>query len=355
MLKFEINRGLGSFSPADQDQAQRQLAELKRIMDLSDRGEESQAVEEIKAMIQADPLFIRGYALLGELLFSQDREEEATEVYVAGCRQVLDIIPPNFQGPLDMENAEVQCFLRCHTGFVEDLTLRGEYAQALEATRRQLGFDPDDMFERFREVGELAIKAGHPDEAESLLSQQLEKRPTAWYSLGYLSFSRGDFAQAALRLRRAFVLAPYVADIVTARFTDPNVFWECGPQAPRYEEDLLYVHTLGGDLWCDDSEARAFIEWLSQTSTAMRERAEMAAVSEACFRAGRIDAAAEKTFQSLWETIDQASSELLIAPVRNPDDDGDMTPWEYLDLHGQNQQFDDDGEEHGEGCGCGRC
>lgn len=353
MLEFKIDQNQGIFIPTDPEAAQKQLADLQRIMAEADGGDSEKAIEEITAMIEADPLFLRGYALLGEVLFGADREEEATEVYVHGCLRALELLPDGYQGPMDMDDAEVQCFMRCHTGYVEALMLREEYDAAYEACLRQLSFDPQDMFERFREVGELAIKADRLAEAEKILQAQLEKRPTAWYSLGYISFANFDYAEAALRLRRAFVLAPYVVDVITARFTAPNLFWENGPRAPQYDEDMLYVHTLGGDVWCDDPKAQAFIEWLSQTSAALRERAEMVGISETCFRAQDVDPESEKAFQALWESVDLASSEKLTANLKNPEDGGELPPWEYLDRHDQRRQYDGDEEEHEEGCGCG--
>ena len=354
MLEFKIDQNLGTFIPVDQEAAQKQLADLQRIMAEADEGGGEQAALEIREMIKADPLFLRGYALLGEVLFSADQEDEATEVYVDGCLQALKLVPDDFKGPMDMNNAEVQCFMRCHTGYVESLMLKGEYDQALEACQRQLSFDPADMFERYREVGELAIMADRLSEAEKILTAQLDRRPTAWYSLGFISFANFDYAEAAVRLRRAFVAAPYVVDVITARFTAPNIFWESGPRAPQYDEDMLYVHTLGGHVWCANPQAQAFIEWLSQTSAAVSERAEMVAISERCVRRGSVDAESEKEMMALWESIDLASSEKLIAGLKNPDDDGELPPWEYLDRHDQRRQFDGDEEDgHDEGCGCG--
>lgn len=354
MLNFQTDDGKGTLLPLDQEEARRQLAELQRIMAGADDGESEQAVDEIRAMIEADPLFLRGYALLGELLFTADQEEEATAVYVEGCRRALGLIPDDFSGPMDMENPEVQCFLRCHTGYVESLMLRGEFEAALKACLRQLAFDPGDMFERYREVGELAIMAERLDQAEDILLGQTGRRPTAWYSLGFLSFLKYDYAEAAVRLRRAFLAAPYVVDVITARFTSPNLFWESGPQAPEYEEDMLYVHTLGGDMWCDNPKAQAFIEWLSQTATALRERSEMVTISEACFYRGEVDEASEKAYQALWESIDAGSSQKLLAPVRNPEDGEELPPWEFLDRCDQRRRLDEEeGEEHEEGCGCG--
>lgn len=353
MLTFKINQNLGIFTPTDPEASQKQLADLQRVMAETDDDHSEKVIEEITAMIEADPLFLRGYAMLGEALFCAGREDEATEVYVRGCRQALGLVPADYSGPMDMDDAEVQCFMRCHTGYVEDLMLKEEYDAAFEACLRQLSFDPEDMFERYREVGEMAVKAGRLSEAEKILKAQLEKRPTAWYSLGYIALANFDYAEAALRLRRAFVLAPYVADVITARFTAPNMFWEQGPSAPSYDEDMLYVHTLGGDVWCDDPKAQAFIEWLSQTSAALRERAEMVAISETCLGGQAVKAESEKAFDALWASIDLASSEKLTANLRNPDDGEEMPPWEYLDRYDSRRQFDDDEEEAEDGCGCG--
>jgi len=359
MLNFQIDQGKGILIPADQNAAQEQLAALQKIMAETEDGDcdaTEASMVKINEMITADPLFLRGYAILGELLFGADREDEATEIYVEGCLEALSIIPEDFQGPMDMDNAEVQCFMRCHTGYIESLMLKGEYAGALKACRRQMAFDPGDMFERYREIGELAVMADELNEAEEILLGQLQRRPTAWYSLGYLSFLKFNYPEAALRLRKAFVAAPYVVDVITARFTAPNLFWESGPQAPSYEEDMLYVHTLGGDMWCDNPKAQAFIEWLSQTSAALRERAEMVAISETCFYRDGLDAESEKAFQTLWDSINMPSSEKLMVSVKDPEGGEELPAWEFLDRCDERRRLDGgEEEEHGQGCGCGNC
>lgn len=355
MLTFKIDRVKGTLIPVDQAAAHKQLAELQRIMaEIGDGDCEATEASMVKIneMITDDPLFLRGYAMLGELLSGNDREDEATDIYVEGCLEALQIIPKDFQGPMDMDNAEVQCFMRCHTGYIESLAFKDEYAEALKACRRQLVFDPDDMFERYREIGELAIMAEELSQAEEILQGQLQNRPTAWYSLGYLSFLKSNYPEAVLRLRKAFVVAPYVVDTITERFIDPNLFWESGPQAPSYEEDMLYAHNLGGDMWCGDSKAQAFIEWLSQTAAALRERAEMVAISETCFYREGIEAESEKAFQALWDSIDLPSSEKLAVSVKDPKSGEDIPAWEFLNRCDARRNLDEDREEEH---GCGSC
>jgi tetratricopeptide (TPR) repeat protein len=300
----------------------------------------------IKNMIGKDPLFLRGYAVLAQLCEDADDEDQATELYVQGCRAALKIMPGDFQGSLNTDDSDVQCFLRCHAGYVESLLAQGDYQAALEASHRQLAFDPEDMFERRRELGELSILAGRPGEAEAILREQVGRRPTAHYSLGYLAFSGGDFPAAITHLRRGFLLAPYAVDLLTGRLTPPNPFWDEGPQAPDYREDLLFVEMLGGDLWTREKEAHAFIEWLSLTGPVLMERARMVLLAETCLRADgpKADAAlqaAEAEFQAILGAVDETSSAALTASVIDPVGGEEVAPWELLARHQQRLTEDD--------------
>lgn len=352
-LIFQVREGRGVFVPKDEEAAARQLTQLRDLADSADEnpGQAKKARRAIKNMLSKDPLFLRGYAVLAQLLEDAEEEEEAAALYVQGCRAVLKILPEDFQGPLDTDDSDVQCFLRCHAGYVESLLAKNDYQAALEASHRQLAFDPEDMFERRRELGELSILAGRPDEAESILREQVGRRPTAHYSLGYLSHSWGDYPTAIAHLRRAFLLAPYAVDLLTGRLTPPNIFWEDGPQAPDYREDLLFVEMLGGDLWTRSEEAHAFIEWLSQTGQVLSERARMVLLSEKCFRADGpgADAAlieAEAEFRALLDAVDERSSADLAAPVVDPVGGEQVAPWELLARH-QQRLAEDEGWDHG--------
>ncbi len=357
---FQVREGRGVFVPKDEDAAARQLTRLRDLADSADEdpGQAKKARRTIKAMIGKDPLFLRGYAVLAQLLEEADEEEKAAELYAQGCQAALKILPDDFQGPLDTDNSDVQCFLRCHAGYVESLLAKSDYQAALEASHRQLAFDPEDMFERRRELGELSILAGRPKEAESILREQVGRRPTAHYSLAYLSYSWGDYPTAIAHLRRGFLLAPYAVDLLTGRLTPPNIFWEDGPQAPDYREDLLFVEMLGGDLWTREEGAHAFLEWLSQTGQALSERARMVLLSEKCFRADGPEAdavlmEAEAEFQALLDAVDERSSAALAVPVIDPVGGEQVTPWELLARH-QQRLTEDEGwdHEHGPDCGC---
>jgi len=356
-LIFDVRNGLGVFVPKNSDEALKQQQRLRDIVaeEVEDEKALKKMIKAVKAMVDKDPLFLRGYAVMGELLGNLGDDEadmEASEVYVKGCRAALKIMPEDFQAPLDLENSEVQCFLRCHAGYVEALVAKGDYPAALEASYRQLAFDPEDQFERRRELAELCIMAGKLKEAEPILTAQLEERSTAWYSLAYLAFLAGDYKAAVTRLRRGFVLAPYAVDYLTGRLTAPNLFWEQGPRAPEPHDDLMYVEMLGGDMWSENQEAHEFMEWLSQTSLAMRERAAMVEISEKSFGRETGEADAEKAFQALWDGLDDTSSAGLLNEICDPESGERLLPWRLLALD-RARSRDYDGEEPGEDCGCG--
>ncbi|MDR1044472.1 MAG: tetratricopeptide repeat protein [Candidatus Adiutrix sp.] len=347
-LIFQVVSGLGTFLPEDPKAAEQQRDQLRQIVAQAEDGEQSpkKIIRAIKNMIGKDPLFLRGYALAGEILGNAGEDDKASELYVKGCRATLKIIPETYQGPLDLDNADVQCFLSCHAGYVEALVAKGDYAAALEASHRQLAFDPDDQFDRRRELGELSIMTGRLDEAESILNAQLEERATAWYSLAYLALQNHDFVTAATRLRRAFVLAPYAVDFLTGRLTAPNIFWEQGPRAPEPHDDLLYVEMLGGDLWSENKTASEFIIWLSQTASALGERSAMVSLSERCFVDEISDEEAEMEFRALWASIDADSSTRLTRRVRDPREGRELYPWEMLALdQARSMEEDQDPDE----------
>ena len=356
MLTFKIENGLGVFVPADQDEADRQEEKLRDLVIAVGSGdtELEQAANQVRDMIKADELFLKGYPLLAEMVGGDD-DEQAEQVYLDGYKAALKIIPADFHGPLDAENADVQCFLRCHTGYVESLTVKGRYKEAIEAVRRQLVFDPSDMFERERELGEMHVMDGQYDEARRILEEQAKNRPTALYSLAYLDFMAENFSRAAARLRQAFILAPYTVDFITGRMTSPNLFWQAGPRAPEYQDELMYVEGLGGEIWTVDNEGLAFIEWLSQTSAALADRATMAAISEKSFLAGEAGTQEADEFMALWEKAGDASV-ALVKMVKNPETGDLVHPWELLaeyheKLNEENGLFEED-DDCGCGCGC---
>lgn len=348
-LIFQQNQELGLFVPTDQEAAERQSQQLRELLSAPGQKQPNpkKIVRGLKNMIGKDPLFLRGYALAGQILHDLEDDEQAAEMFNKGCRAGLQLIPEGFEGRLDVENPEVQFFLRCHTGYIESLLEKHEYPAALAACRRQLAFDPDDMFGRGLELGELSIMAGELEEAESLLLSRVEDQATAWYSLGYLSFMRDDLIEAVTRLRRAFLRAPYTVDFLTGRMTSPNLFWERGPQAPSFSESLFYLDALGGEMWSENQQAHDFIEWLSQTSTVLAERAEMVELSESCFGQASPGPGEEEAFQNLWAAIDDESSKTLVRLVQDPETCEEMYPWRLLALHHERLSQED------EGCGCG--
>jgi len=353
MLTFKIENGLGVFVPVDQDEADRQEERLRDLVLSVGSGEMEleKAAAQVREMIKKDELFLKGYPLLAEML-SGDDDEGSEEVYLEGYRAALKILPKDFNGPMDAENADVQCFLRCHTGYVESLTVKNKYKEAIEATGRQLVFDPGDMFERERELGEMYIMDGQYDQARRILEEQAKSRSTALYSLAYLDFLAEKYAEAAARLRQAFILAPYTADFVTGRMTSPNLFWQAGPRAPQYQDELMYVESLGGEIWTVDNEALAFIEWLSQTSAALGDRAAMVAVSEKSFIAGQPGDKEAEEFMALWTKAGQVSKD-LVKMVKNPETGDLIHPWELLAAYHESLSEEHDFFAHGDDCDCG--
>ncbi|MDR2947205.1 MAG: hypothetical protein LBV79_10740 [Candidatus Adiutrix sp.] len=343
--------------PTDQKEADRQNEQLRALVVGVGNGdvELEKAEADVRAMIQKDAQFLEGYTLLAEIVGGED-DEKAEKVYLDGYQAALKVMPKDFNGPLDAENTVVQCFLRCHTGFVESLAAKGQYKEAIAAARRQLMLDPGDLFERERELGEMHIMDGQYDEARRILEEQAKSRATALYSLAYIDFLAEKYAEAAARLRQAFLLAPYAADFITGRMTSPNLFWQAGPRAPQFQDELMYVETLGGEIWTADNEARAFMEWLSQTSAAMGDRAAMAAISEKSFAQGEAGAKEADEFMALWNKAGVAA-DALVQEVKNPESGEKMRPWEllavYHDQMSEENGFYEEEEEDGCGCGCG--
>lgn len=348
-LIFQLNEGLGFFAPEEPEVADKQLAQLNELLGPAEEENPNpkKIVRSLKSMISKDPLFLRGYALSGQILHDLGDEEQATEMFNRGYRAGLQLIPEDYEGPLNAENPEVQFFLRCHTGYVESLLEKHEYSAALAACRRQLVFDPEDMFARRLELGEICIMAGELEEAEAILLSQTEDRGTAWYSLAYLSFIQKRLAEAATRLRRGFLRAPYAVDFLTGRYTAPNLFWERGPKAPVFNESLFYLNSLGGEMWAEEHEARSFMEWLSQTSVAMFERASMVELSEVCFDSGEPGPEEDQALDDLWQTVDDETSGELIQWVQDPETCEEIYPWQLLARH--HDRVSDDAED----CGCG--
>lgn len=364
MLRFIINdENLGAFV-ADEKKYQPLFEEMHKIVGGIQDSEKDlkKAAKQLKALVTKEPMFLRGQAILGEMYLDMDDEAATREAHVRGAKAALKIIPKDFNGRMDSENSDVQCFLRCHSGYAESLAAAGNYKEALAASKRHLAFDPEDMFDRGRDLGELAVMAGERTEAETILNEQAQSRPTANYSLAYLAFERKEFARAIRLLRRAFTLAPYTVDFLTGRLTSPNVFWEQGPNEVDYQDNMSYVELLGGEMWTANQEAREFMEWLSQTSLALRERAKMADVSERCLLAenGEEMQAAVDDWNALLAGITDDSSAKLVREVHDPEDGDALYPWELYSraqarMLSEDDDFDDedDEHEHGEGCGCG--
>ena len=361
MLTFKMNEeGLGTLFPADPAAYEEKLEALRGIVsEVEDHLETPEkAIEAVGQMVAADPFFVQGAAILGEMLNSTERDEEAEELYVKSCLAILKIMPKDFAGPMDVVNNDVQCFLRCHTGYVDALTAKGEYAEALKAALKQLAFDPEDLFARRLDLGELYIRNEDWDQAEKELQEQSEERPTAWYSLGYLYFVRGDYPRAAAHLRRGFLRSPYVVDFLTARLTAPNIFWDAAPMIGDYQEDMSYLEMLGGDLWSENREAHDFIEWLSQTSPALMDRARLVALAEGCFDRSIPTKEAEKTYAELWNALTPEAAEKMTGLVSDPQTGAEVYPWSLLNIYHeqmyQEGDFDeDDDDDCGCGCGCG--
>lgn len=359
-LTFKINEGLGIFLPTDVSYHEKQMKKLRGIVESGADKDMSpgKVVKGIKRLLDKDPLCLAGSAVLGEILEESGKEEQAYEVYTDGYRAALKLIPEDFAGPLDSDNNEVQCFLRCQARYVESLLRKGEYTEALTVTERLLELDSEDAYDREIELGELALLAGQTEKAETILFEQVEFRPIAYYSLSHLAFNRGEYTLAVSYLRRAFILAPYAASFLSGQPMPPNPFWECGPEAPDYQEELSYVETLGGDLWLNDHTVHIFLCWLSQTAVVLKEKAALVALSEKCFIQSAeeedeaFDNEVEAEFEAIMAGIDEESSAALANEVEDPEDEVKMRPWELLSLH---QQRFSEAEEDYDSCDCEEC
>lgn len=359
-LIFKVEEGLGTFVPGNEEQANQMLDQLRVAMGemAEDVGTFEKALKTIQDILAKDPQFLRAYAMLAEVYIDLDDAETAAEYHIKGYQAGLKMMPEGFSGPLDLENADVQCFLRCHAGYVESLVNKGDYKGALEASRRQLAFDPDDIFGRGQEMGELSILAGLHEEAEEILAEQAAESPLAYYGLAWLALSRQEYVQAAVYLRKAFLSAPYAMSFLTGRMTAPNLFWEQGPNTPSYQEEMFYAETLGGDIWAMEEMPGQFIEWLSQTAVVQKEKAAMIALSEKCLYDGLPGNKAEAEFSAIWNAIDEKSCEALVKEVKEPASGRQAPPWVLLaEYQDQVAAWDDEecdcGEEHDEDCGCG--
>ncbi|MDR1921556.1 MAG: hypothetical protein LBS31_07430 [Candidatus Adiutrix sp.] len=351
MLIFTLNKsGKGEFQPDNEAEFNKLDEELKRIIADLNNGETTlkKALKAVRPHLKKEPLFLRAQVLAGELHAALEDDKAAETCHANGLKAAQKIMPEDFNGPLETNNIDAQCYLRCHTGYVDALAGRGEYRKALEATRRQMTMDPGDMFERRGKWGELLILAGETEEARIFLEKNIKTYPEAHYSLGYLALTEGRYASAAALLRRAFVAAPYAGDFLCGCPTAPNIFWEQGPQPPDYDKSISYVELLGGRMWAGNDEALPFLEWLSQTSVVLGDRARAVALSE---RALKAENAVElkkigDELQALMESITEESSRAMVELVNDPDDAEALFPWRLLD---KKREDEDDEPE----CGCG--
>ncbi|MGL4208714.1 MAG: tetratricopeptide repeat protein [Candidatus Adiutrix sp.] len=355
VFTFKTNeQGLGSFSPTNEAELTKLNDQLTDIIDTLDTADSPHdAIDSIMALIEKEPKLFQAYAIVGELYTSIEDDQAAFECFTQGYKVGEELIPADYNQPLDAKgDINVQCFLRCSTGYIDSLVSDGEYEKALEVTRRQLVLDEDDIFERGRELSECLILAGQIGEATKRLKQEVETRPEAWYSLAFIAFDKKEYAQAAAYVRHAFVASPYTGDFLRGCLTTANPIWESGPSTFTTEGAMFYTELLGGEVWGTNPEAALFLEWLGQTSTVMADRAQAVTISEKYFK-GEDKAALKAAWQKLLEGISPESSQSLVADMCDPNDNETMAPWKLLAKYKENQHGCDDGCD--DGCGCGTC
>lgn len=336
-LIFKVDdEGVGRLLPDDPAAYQAMVGQLHDIAAAMDGSRTSlkKALRALKSLIGRDPSFLPAYNALTDITMQLNMEtedfDEAYEWAFKGVKQAFKTLPPDFAGHLDMGEIPDRAFIACHNNRLEALIEGREFGEALEATRRQLALDPEDMFGCADSLGELLIVTKDPEEAGRVLQGQVAGRPTANYSLAFLAFGRGEYAAAATLLRRGFVLAPYAADCLAERPPRPNVFWHQGPQAPDFPAEVAYGRLLGAELWGSAPEAWAFLRYLDGTGLCLGERARMVALSEKCFHAqnGEEMAAAEAEWHALLAAITDETSAPLVAKADDPVDGETLWPWE---------------------------
>ena len=360
-LEFKVTDGCGTLVPTNDSAYTKQVDQLSKLIEeLNTEPKIEEAIKEVEKILSKDPLFVRGWDLLGELFEESGDEDQALQAYLKGYQAVSKILPADFNGPMDIANEEVQCFLRFHNAYLDSLLAGKNYTGALVALQRQLAMDLHDMFELKGNLGELNILAGNLDVAEDILSQQAEANPAAYFSLGYAAFKRQKYAQAVTYLRKAFIMAPYVGMFLSGQPAIPNIFWDNGPKAPSYTNDIHYVGMLGGELWSDDELEHAFIYWVSQTSLILMEKATMVGLAEQCY--GKPSDAVTKDItakiEALLAGITDETSAVLVGELMDPVTDEKTTPWQiFLNHHHRLAAEEYEGEEccGEEDCGCGSC
>ncbi|MBL9138311.1 MAG: tetratricopeptide repeat protein [Verrucomicrobiales bacterium] len=241
----------------DSTPARKRLAEIHSLL-----GEDSAALAQTEAALQADPNDHGLWELKAQVLTKQRRAAEAADAgrraaeldptcptalgLLAGAlhlqgnlveaeavsREALESAPYdplrhldlglilNDRGRLaDGEQAfrralELQPdFVVAHQNLGNVLANRRQWVQAEAAYRKAAELAPDDP-SSFRELGQLARRQGRLDEAESLLQRALEVAPHDAESLGLLGsirMQRGSLAEAENLIRRACEIEPGLA------------------------------------------------------------------------------------------------------------------------------------------------
>lgn len=302
------------------------------LLERRDDGQLSQNdyIKGLQALVKNAPDYIDGYAHLGSVFYQQSKPKKALDA----CLQALSIankhIPEGFQGTIPWDFLENRPYLRAMHGCIQSYIKLKKHKDAALMIERMLEYNPEDNLGARLYLGSEYLRSGVYDKAKIHLQAEADFYPPSSYELALLYLLEGDWISAATTLRRAFIMNPYIAQILWGNLHPIKLLiWHSN----NYHEPDIAEHYLAlyGEDWFKHLEFIAFVFWLYHHSSVLSERALMLACLEDLFWEDNINKRKGllKQFDLYYQKIDDTLSREIIVKRKNRSGQN-IYPWNAI-------------------------
>jgi tetratricopeptide (TPR) repeat protein len=236
-----------------------------------------QALMQARKLEATTPYNLEIQNFIANRLWALGLQDEATEVYERAYYLALAMVPKGFKGQITWSEIDNRSFLRLAHGSLLGLMRRREGEAAMALAKQMLAWCPmDNIGVRFL-LGDIALLKGDNKAAMKEYLKGAPNSPAHWYQAALIAFRDGDFVAACTYLRRGIAANPYIAEGLTGRTVlTEHLYWHASNvHGPEWAIDYL---ERTASHWTP--EEIDFVDWVFNTSTVLKERAEMMVLHE---------------------------------------------------------------------------
>ena len=275
-----------------------------------------QALMQARKLEATTPYNLEIQNFIANRLWALGLQDEATEVYERAYHLALAMVPKGFKGQITWSEIDNRSFLRLAHGSLLGLMHRHKGAAAMALAKQMLSWCPmDNIGVRFL-LGDIALLKGDHKAAMKEYLKGASSSPAHWYQAALIALRDGDFVAACTYLRRGIATNPYIAEGLTGRTVlTEHLYWHASNvHGPEWA--INYLELAAGNWTPEEVD---FVDWVFNSSTVLKERAEIMVQHEGLTYEWEADKRDPFALKSTWfiDRITDTLSKKMVRKVHN--------------------------------------